>query len=92
MTMFYEGPLVEACRAEFLRLFDRLLEELAVVDARAADAVRLHWLAGMTQEKAGACLGVTRDVIAHAIKRARDFFQRHLGGDWKTASEAYLVT
>jgi RNA polymerase sigma factor (TIGR02999 family) len=61
--------LPEPC--EDLEALDEALAELAKVDAPKADLIKLRYFAGLSEEEAAACLGISRATAARWWAYAR---------------------
>jgi RNA polymerase sigma factor (TIGR02999 family) len=80
--------LVEHPVDELLAI-DEVLEQLAQVDAQAADLVKLRFFAGMTTEEAAAALGIPERTAYRTWSFARAWLYRRLHPDGDPSSSQY---
>lgn len=80
------AALVAHDRVEDLLALDTALEALAIKDPRQAKIVELRFFAGMTNEEAAACLGVSTRTVARDWDFAQAWLFREMGS-WR-GSEA----
>jgi RNA polymerase sigma factor (TIGR02999 family) len=69
-----------------LLMLDEALVELAKIDGRTAELVKLRYFAGLTTEQAAEALGMPERTAYRQWAFARAWLYRHLHGDDSTAS------
>lgn len=76
----FDEELVGVERPEELVALDDALEALAAVDERKAQAVELHYFAGMSQKEVATALSVHENTVARDLRLAEAWLNRHMTG------------
>jgi RNA polymerase sigma factor (sigma-70 family) len=68
-------------RPEELVALDEALEALGAMDARKAQALELHYFAGLSQKEIAEILSVHVNTVARDLRLAEAWLNRHLRGE-----------